>query len=59
MNRVSVIQKFIIIASRIKSITFLKIVDRHNSNKFSAVIRYYYNGTAPIFLPVADGKNSN
>lgn len=40
MNRVIVIQKFIIIACRNNRITTRNVVNRHTSNKFSALVLY-------------------
>jgi len=50
MNRVFFIQKFIIIAGRIKKLTILNIVDRHTSNKFSAVTVFLLTGLTILFV---------
>ena len=50
MNRVFFIQKFIIIAGRIKNITTLNIVDRHTSNKVSAVTVFLITGLTILFI---------
>jgi phosphate transport system substrate-binding protein len=54
MNRVSVIQNFIIIASRNISITTCKVVDRNISNKFLAFMRYPVIGLL-LFLSACGG----